>query len=100
MLVGDLLFDVHDAGVASCIDAKTGKEVWNKRLGGAFSASPVAAAGRVYFFDEKGKTTVVKASRSYEELAANTLDDGCKASPAVVGQAIILRTQTSLYRIE
>jgi outer membrane protein assembly factor BamB len=100
VLVGDLLFDVHDAGVASCIDAKTGKEVWNKRLGGAFSASPIAAAGRVYFFDEQGKTTVVKASRSYEELATNTLDDGCKASPAVVGQAIILRTQTSLYRIE
>jgi outer membrane protein assembly factor BamB len=100
VLVDGLIFDVHDAGVAACIDAKTGKELWTKRLGGAFSASPIAALGRIYFFDEQGKGTVVKASRNYEELAANTLDDGCKASPAVVGKAIILRTQTSLYRIE
>jgi outer membrane protein assembly factor BamB len=100
VLVDGLIFDVHDAGVAACIDAKTGKELWTKRLGGAFSASPISALGRVYFFDEQGKGTVVKASRNYEELAANTLDDGCKASPAVVGHAIIVRTQTSLYRIE
>jgi hypothetical protein len=56
--------------------------------------------GRIYFFDEQGKGTVVKASRTYEELATNTLDDGCKASPAVVGKAIIVRTQTALYRLE
>jgi outer membrane protein assembly factor BamB len=100
VFVDGLIFDVHDAGVASCLDAATGKEVWTKRLGGAFSASPIAALGRVYFFDEQGKGTVVKASRSYEEPATNTLEDGCKASPAVVGKAIIVRTQTSLYRIE
>jgi outer membrane protein assembly factor BamB len=100
VLVDGLIFDVHDAGVGSCIDAKTGKELWTKRLGGAFSASPISALGRIYFFDEQGKGTVVKAGRTYEELAANMLDDGCKASPAVVGKAIILRTQTALYRIE
>ncbi len=100
VLVDGLIFDVHDAGVASCLDAKTGQQLWTKRLGGAFSASPIAALGRVYFFDEQGKGTVVKVGRTYEELATNTLDDGCKASPAVVGKAIILRTQTALYRIE
>src|SRR5262249_61339761 len=100
VLVDGLIFDVHDAGVASCIDAKTGKELWTKRLGGAFSASPISAMGRIYFFDEQGKCIVVKAGRTYEELATNTLDDGCKASPAVVGKAIIVRTQTALYRLE
>ncbi len=100
VFVDGLLYQVHDAGVASCIDAKTGKEVWSKRLGGDFSASPISAAGRVYFCDENGKTTVVKAGRKYAELAVNSLDDGCKASPAVAGQALILRTKTALYRID
>ncbi len=100
VFVDGLLYQVHDAGVATCIDAKTGKEVWSKRLGGDFSASPIHAAGRIYFCDENGKTTVVKAARKYEELAANTLDDGCKASPAVAGQSLLLRTKTDLYRID
>jgi outer membrane protein assembly factor BamB len=100
LLVDGLIYLVHDAGVASCIDAQTGKEVWSKRLGGDFSASPIFAAGRVYFCDESGKTTVVKTGRKYEALATNTLDDGCKASPAAVGQSLILRTKTNLYRIE
>ena len=55
---------------------------------------------RIYFCDEQGKTTVIKTGRQYQELATNTLDDGCKASPAAVGNALILRTKTSLYRIE
>jgi outer membrane protein assembly factor BamB len=100
LLVEGLIYLVHDAGVASCIDAQTGKEVWSKRLGGDFSASPIYAAGRLYFCDEGGKTTVVAAGHKYEELAANTLGDGCKASPAAVGQSLILRTKTTLYRIE
>ncbi len=100
LFLDDLLYDVSDSGVASCLDAKTGKIVWAKRLGGDFSASPIAAAGRIYFCDENGKTTVVKPGRKYEALAANLLDDGCKASPAVAGQALILRTKECLYRIE
>lgn len=100
LLVDDLIFMANDNGVAGCVDAKTGEEIWRKRLGNNFSASPIHAAGRIYFFDEKGKSTVIEASRNYRVLATNNLDDGFMASPAVTGQALILRTRTHLYRIE
>jgi outer membrane protein assembly factor BamB len=82
------------------LDAKTGKELWKQRLGGNFSASPIHAKGRIYFFDEKGKATVIEAAAKYQVLAVNSLDDGFMASPAVSGNALYLRTKTALYRIE
>jgi outer membrane protein assembly factor BamB len=97
---GDLLFAMDDGGIASCLEAATGKEVWRERIGGNYSASPLLADGRLYLFSEEGKTTVVAASREFQKLAENTLSDGFMASPAVSGQALILRTRTHLYRIE
>lgn len=100
LLLDDLIFMVSDAGVASCVEAKTGEVVWTARVGGNFSASPLAAGGRIYLFSEEGKTTVIEAGRSYKVLAENTLGDGFMASPAVVGNALILRSRTHLYRVE
>ena len=100
VLVGDLLFCVNDGGMATCLEAKTGATVWQERIRGFFSASPLASPGRVYFFDQDGKTTVIAAQRSLKILATNRLDDGFMASPAVCGKALILRTKTNLYRIE
>jgi outer membrane protein assembly factor BamB len=94
------IFTVDDSGVAMCSDAKTGKSVWRKRLGGSFSASPVLAEGRLYFFSHDGPATVIEAGRNFKQLAKNTLDAGFMASPAVVGKAMILRTKTHLYRVE
>jgi outer membrane protein assembly factor BamB len=100
VIVGDLIFNVHDSGVASCLDAKTGEEVWTKRLTGEFSASPLYADGKVYYCGQDGSTTVIKPDRKYVELAKNQLDDGFMASPAITGKALILRTRSALYRIE
>ncbi len=100
VVVDDLIFNVHDAGTATCLDAKTGDELWSHRLGGEFSAALLYGDGKVYFCDHTGTTTVVQPSRKYVELAANKLDDGCLASPAVTGQALIWRTRSALYRIE
>ena len=100
VIVDDFVLNVHDKGVATCLDAKTGEELWNKRLGGEFSAALLAGDGKVYFCDHDGTTTVVKPDRQYVELAKNKLDDGCMASPAVTGKALILRTRSALYRIE
>lgn len=102
LLVDDLIFVVDDGGLASCLDAMTGKEIWRERIGGNYSASPLHAptTGLLYFFSEDGKTTVLKAGRMFEKVAENRLESGFMASPAVLGNALILRTRTHLYRIE
>ncbi len=100
VVVDDLIFMVNDSGVAACLDAHTGELIWKKRLGGNFSASLLYADGRIYCFDQEGKTTLLKASREFEVLAENQLDEGFMASPAVSGDALFLRTRTHLYRIE
>ena len=74
--------------------------VWNERVGGNYSASPIAADGRLYFCSEEGKTVVVATGREFKKLAENTLEDGFMASPAVSGKALILRTKSALYRVE
>jgi outer membrane protein assembly factor BamB len=100
LLIGEAIYMVSDAGIATCIDAHTGKGIWQKRLDGDFSASPISAEGRIYFCNQDGQTFVVAAKPEYELLATNQLDDGCMASPAVYDKAIYLRTKTHLYRIE
>ena len=100
LLIDDLIFMIGDTGIASCIEAKTGMQVWQERIGGEYSASPVYADGKVWLFSEDGKTTVIKPSRAFEKLAANQLGDGFLASPALVGKAFYLRSRSHLYRIE
>jgi outer membrane protein assembly factor BamB len=100
LLVGDVLYMINDVGIASAVEATTGELVWQSRVGGTFSASPIHASGRIYLFDEDGKTTVIEAGREFKVLAENHLDNGFMASPAVSGHALILRTRTDLYRIE
>jgi len=100
LLVDDLIYMIGDTGIASCIDAKTGEQVWQNRIGGEYSASPVYADGKLWFFSEDGKTTVLKPGRVFEQLGENKLDEGFLASPAIAGKAFFLRTRTHLYRIE
>ena len=100
LLVGQELFVIHDLGVATCFDALTGKVHWKERLGGNYRASPVEVHGRIYFCDQEGHTHVLAAGKEFNELATNTLDGTFLASPAVAGQAMFLRNDTWLYRIE
>lgn len=100
LLIDDLIYLISDAGVATCVEAKTGQMVWQQRIGGEYSASPVYADGKIWLFSEEGKTTVLKPGRTFEKLAENKLDEGFLASPALAGKAFLLRTRTHLYRIE
>lgn len=100
VIVGEAIYMVSDSGVASSIEVATGKPVWQARVGGEFSASPIAADGRIYVSNQDGATTVMAPGREFKLLASNKLDEGCMASPAAVGKAIYLRTKTHLYRIE
>lgn len=99
LLVGNELYMVSDAGIASCVDAATGKVHWNERIGGNFSASPVFADGRIYFQNEEGIGTVVKASKTFEKLAANDLKERSLASYAIANSAIFIRTAEHLYKV-
>ncbi len=100
VLVDDLLFMINDAGVLTCVEAASGKQVWRERLKGSFSASLLYADGHVYCLSREGVTTVFQAARNYELLATNALDSGFMASPAVSERALFLRTKEHLYRIE
>ncbi|MFM7929742.1 MAG: PQQ-binding-like beta-propeller repeat protein, partial [Pirellula sp.] len=88
---------LEDRGVLTAMNPVDGEIVWQKRLGGDFSSSPVVAKNRIYCFDEQGKGHVVDAQG--QVLAENTLDAGCLSSPAIVGNDLIVRTRTSLYCI-
>ena len=99
LLIEDHIYMIADGGVASCVEAKTGKIAWSERVGGNYSASPVTDGKRIFFLSEEGKTTVVAASPEYRVIATNHLDSGFMASPAVHNDSLILRTKTHLYRI-
>jgi outer membrane protein assembly factor BamB len=73
--------------------------LWNERVGGNYSASPVAGPGRIYVCSEEGKVTVLAAGRTFQKLAENQLGDGFMASPALSGNSLILRSKSALYRI-
>jgi outer membrane protein assembly factor BamB len=93
---------VHDTGVMGVYAADSGRELFKTRVGGighTFSASPVAAGGRLYFLDEEGTTVVVEAADSYKELAQNALNEMSLASPAVADESLFIRTEKKLYRI-
>lgn len=100
ILVGNKYFVAEDHGIAMCVDANTGKVLWQKRLGGDFTASPVAGAGKVYLTNEVGETVILNATAAtYEELARNTLGEAVFASPAISQGKLYLRGAKHLYCI-
>jgi outer membrane protein assembly factor BamB len=93
---------VHDTGILTVLDAKTGKQAYRVRVGGGghtFSASPVASGSRVYFLTEEGVTFVLETGETYKEIAKNDLGEMSLASPAIAGNALYIRTQSKLYKI-
>jgi outer membrane protein assembly factor BamB len=99
VVVGNELYFVSDNGIATCANALTGEVYWQERLGGDFSASPVAAEGRIYYQNETGVGYVVKAAKTFELLATNEIGERSLASPAFADGAIYLRSETHLWKI-
>ena len=88
-----------DVGAVTVVDAKDGSRVWQQRIDGVFSASPVAADGKIYFVSENGETIVVRAGRTPEVLSRNDLGERQIASPAVSNGQIFIRTDDHLFAI-
>jgi outer membrane protein assembly factor BamB len=101
LLYDGVLYLVKNGGILSTFDAKTGEVIKTGRVTGAvgpYSASPVAAEGKIFLASEEGKVAVLKASRNWEITAINDLEEGCFATPALAGGDIYLRTSEALYR--
>jgi outer membrane protein assembly factor BamB len=103
LLVGDsLYFAQKNNGILSCYDAKTGKAIFGPErledISGIYP-SPVAADGRVYVLGRNGVTYVLEHGLAFKVLAVNKLDDEFTASPAIVGDEILLRGHERLYCI-
>ncbi|MBN78009.1 MAG: quinonprotein alcohol dehydrogenase [Verrucomicrobiaceae bacterium] len=100
IIIKGLLFVVDRNGYISCIEAKTGKSIWQKRVKGRFSASPILANNLIYFFNEDTVCTIIKPARELEIVAENKLsDDKLMATPAFDENSIYIRTEKKLTRI-
>ena len=93
------LFTISESGMAMCLDAGTGEIVWRERVNGTYSASPVAAEGRIYLLADDGETTVIEAAPAFRVLARNPLGEKCQASIAVSGGQLFIRAVGGLYCI-
>src|SRR5688500_18068861 len=91
------MYTLADNGVFSAYDAKTGELIYQQRLPSSFSASPVAADGKLYLASEDGDVFVVKAGRKYELLSKNTMGQPLMATPALSQGMLILRGSNVLY---
>jgi outer membrane protein assembly factor BamB len=100
LLVGDELYMVSDKGVAACLDARTGREHWQQRLGGNYSASPVYADGKIYFQSEEGPAIVFKPGTKFTKLGDAGFKERTLASYAVGDNALFIRTEKHLYRVQ
>ena len=97
-----ILYVCVDNGVLSAYEVGTGKRLYQQRIAtdaGGFSASPVAAGGRLYFPSEDGVVFVVRAGREFQLLARNDMREMCLATPALSGDLLLVRTRTHLYAL-
>jgi outer membrane protein assembly factor BamB len=97
-----ILYVLRDNGVLTTYQVKTGERIYQQRIDtgtGSFSASPVAADGKVYLTSEDGDVFVVRAGRTFELLARNSMGQVCMATPAISGDLLLERTRSMLYAI-
>jgi outer membrane protein assembly factor BamB len=94
-----VVYMANDVGVLTAVDATSGERIWQERVDGVFSASPVAGGGHVYFVSENGETVVLKAGRAPQVVGRNALGERAVASPAISNGQIFIRTDSHLFAI-
>src|SRR6185436_6983719 len=102
LVYGDYLYTCSNNGVLTCYNAETGERIYQQRIAGqsnAFTASPIAADGKLYFAGEDGDVFVVKAGPQYELLATNPMGEILMATPAISEGMIFVRGINHLYGI-
>ena len=101
VITNGLIFMVNEKGFFSCLDAKTGQEIWKQKLQGNFNfnTAPVSISGKIYLSDMNGATTIINAGKKFEVVAKNKLEGKFIARPVVSGNSLIVRSDTHVYRI-
>ncbi|MEK6324931.1 MAG: PQQ-binding-like beta-propeller repeat protein [Acidobacteriota bacterium] len=102
VIYGEYLYTCANQGVMACYNPKTGERLYQQRIGdkgGSYSASPVAADGKVYLSSEDGEIFVVKAGPKYELLATNQMGEVLMATPAISDGMIFVRGQHNVFAI-
>jgi outer membrane protein assembly factor BamB len=99
LVKGELVFLCNELGIATCVEAATGKVRWQKRLGGNFSASPVCAGERIYCVADDGTVHVLAASATFERLGTNRLGGSTQATPAIARGKMFFRTAGHLLAV-
>ncbi len=99
IFVDGRIYVVSDAGILTQIRPEDGSIAWQERLSGNFSASPISVDGKIYFCSHEGVVTVVAAGDSFQSIASNQLEGRLMASPAVVGDDLLIRSEQALMRI-
>jgi outer membrane protein assembly factor BamB len=94
-----LIYMATDVGGVTVVDARTGQRLSQQRVEGVFSASPVAADGKIYFVSESGETIVMQSGSSPTVLARNDVGERAIASPAISNGQIFIRTDDHLFCI-
>ena len=94
-----VLYMVNGSGIVTAVDGDSGETIWKNRVGGVYSASPVAGDGKIYLTSEEGRITVLQAGREARVLGNSTLDERTLASPAISGGRLYFRTDQHLISI-
>lgn len=100
LVVGDRLYHINEKGILTCLKAASGEELWKQRVGGKFSASPIQAGGMIYLCGEDGRVLVIEPADEYQLRKVNRIEHRIKATPAVVGDSIFVRTERELLRFD
>ncbi|MAG58054.1 MAG: pyrrolo-quinoline quinone [Planctomycetes bacterium] len=102
LVYGDYLYCCNGIGALTCIDAKTGEQIYRERIpggGAGFTGSGVAADGKLYFPGEDGEIHVIEAGRDFNPLAVNGLGEECLSTPAVSEGALFFRARRHLFAV-
>ncbi len=100
IVFADRLYEWSDQGIITCVDLKSGKDLWTHRMGGNYSGSPLCIDGKLYGVEESGKVMVIEAGLAFKELGTAELGDGCHSTPAVANGRLFLRTFERLKCLE
>jgi outer membrane protein assembly factor BamB len=102
LIYGDLLYLLANNGILDAYDLKTGADIYRQRLpyiGSGYSASPIAADGKIYLSSEDGEMIVLRAGRTFEHVATNSMGETLMATPALSERAMYIRGASHVFSV-